>query len=242
MSVKHRAPIGRDPVEERRRSAARAGRWVALAAASAAAMSLWATRPEGGWLSSAPPEPQASTSAPLSPDGARDHRDEPSASVRATPAAESSKRGDRTHYRPVQDPQGGRPAAAVYRTVSGEEVVEELLERASSTLTPEEEDLVRRHGAEGIGAIVAQTEYELLHASDDERAEKQRRYTLALNLVPKLEGSEPAEPSPEGRAEQQRYLAQLAARKKEWARLPEEERARREMDLKDQFFAQSEQK
>lgn len=239
MSAKHRAPIGRDLVEERRRAAARAGRWVALAAVSAAAMSLWAARPEGGWLESAPPEPLASTSAP--PD-ARDRRAEPSGSEREAQAEESSKHGDRTHYRPVEDPQGGRSAAAVYRKVSGEELVEELLERASTALTPEEEDLVRRHGAEGIGAIVAQTEYEFLHASDDERAEKQRLYTLALNLVPKLEGSEPAEPSPEGRAEQQRYLALLAARKKEWARLPEEERARREMDLKDQFFARSEQK
>lgn len=235
MSAKHRAPGGREPVEVRRRAAARAGVCVVLAAVSATALSMWATRPDGGWFGPSAPEPQDSTSAP--PD-ARDRRAEASA---AQPAEESAKRGERTHYRPVHDLPGGQ-RAAVYRTVSGEELVEELLERASSTLTPEEEDLVRRYGAEGIGAIVAQTEYEFLHASEDERAEKQRRYNLALNLVPKLEGSEPEEPSPEGRAEQQRYLALLAARKKEWARLPEEERARREMDLKDRFFAQSEQK
>jgi len=238
MSQKHRAPADRGPVEVRRRAARRAGAVVALAAASAAALSLWAARPGADRLDPAAPQTASQTTSQTTSQSAPASAPERSAAEAAE--QDTPKRGDAVRYRPVGDPQAGPRAAAVYREVPAEQLVEELLERAGAQLTPEEEDLVRLYDAEGPGAIVAQTEYELLHAEDAERAEKQRRYTLALNLVPKLEGSEPDEPSPERMAEQQRYLEELAARRREWARLPAEERARREADLKDRMLAQTE--
>ncbi|WP_043710171.1 hypothetical protein [Corallococcus macrosporus] len=114
---------------------------------------------------------------------------------------------------------------------------ERFAARALVPLTPDELAVLREEPVDDLAVLVARTERAFMDAAPGERAEKERRYLAALNLVAKL--ATPPEPSAadlRARDVDARYQQALTVERVKWRSLPPEEQARQHDAFKESFF------
>lgn len=119
--------------------------------------------------------------------------------------------------------------------------LERFSARALVPLTPEELAVLREEPVDDLAVLVTRTERAFMDATPATRAEKERRYLAALNLVAKL--STPPESSAadlRARDVDTRYQQALTVEQVKWRSLPPEERLRQHDAFKEAFFVAEE--
>ncbi|MFP2962282.1 hypothetical protein ACLEPN_32000 [Myxococcus sp. 1LA] len=114
---------------------------------------------------------------------------------------------------------------------------ERFAARALVPLTPDELALLREEPVDDLAVLVVRTERAFMDAAPEERAEKERRYLAALNLVAKL--ATPPEPSAadlRARDIDARYQQALTVERTKWRSLPPDEQARQHDAFKEAFY------
>lgn len=176
------------------------------------------------------------TSAAVAEAATAPPRATPSLPVPPVPSQRNDKLVPAPSYRLLQEENSETGAVQVYREATPEEHWEEFARRALVALSPEEEELLREARSDQLSDVIARAEHAFLNATDEDRTEKEHRYIMALNLIPKLEAAL-QEPPPEWKALQQRYFTELEARRKEWSKLNPDERVAREVTFKEMYFS-----
>ncbi|NVJ10164.1 hypothetical protein HUW63_33710 [Myxococcus sp. AM001] len=156
--------------------------------------------------------------------------------VARTPASPPKVAAEpRFHVEPAKDDTGRAVQVARLREDAPE--WERFAARALVPLTLDELALLREAPVDDLAVLVTRTERAFMDATPEARAEQERRYLAALNLVAKLATPpEPSDADARARDVDARYQQALTVERVKWRSLPLEEQSRRHDTFKEAFF------
>lgn len=107
---------------------------------------------------------------------------------------------------------------------------------SSLTLSPEEEDILRRHGPDELPQLIYQADVDFMNSNDSNRKELERRYLLLLNLSAKLSEPPPVQEDSRENAFRVAFQEALKTHESELKSLGAEERRLRIEAIKEAAY------